>query len=195
VQTVPCPHCSEPIRPTATFCLACDNPVVDTDRGLSVAHAVPASVGRPVVGLAVALACVALLGGAAYGGLRIYRHAHAASAAQARAYVRRGLALVVSAESGQTSACHALEGVVAAPASKALSECRSIVGDDRGARVGDLTVGEPHLGKGTGTVELRATIDDRNGPHAVDETVRLVEVRRHWRMTWDGRPAIAPSSP
>jgi hypothetical protein len=191
---VPCPHCSEPIRPTATFCLACDTPVTDTERGLSVAHAVPAAVGRPVVGLAVALACVALLGGAAYGGLRIYRHVHAASAAQARDFVRRGLRLVVSAESGESSACHGLEGVVAPPSSKALSECRAIVGDDRGARVGDLSVGQPHLGKGTGTVEVRATIDDRDGTHAVDETVRLVEDRRHWRMAWDGRPALAASS-
>jgi hypothetical protein len=195
VQTVPCPHCSEPIRATATFCLACDTPVADTDRGLSVAHAVPASVGRPVVGLAVALACVALLGGAAYGGLRIYRHAHAASATQARADVRRGLALVVSAESGQTSACHPLEAVVAPPASKALAQCRAIVGDDRSARLGNLSVGQPHLGKGAGTVDVKATIDDRSGTHTVDETVPLVEVRRHWRMAWDGRSAVAASSP
>ena len=192
---MPCPHCSEPIRPTATFCLACDTPIADTDRGLSVAHAVPASIGRPVVGLAVALACVALLGGTAYGGLRIYRHVHAASAAQARDYVRRGLGLVVAAESGQASACKRLGSVVAPPASKALAECRAIVGDDRGARVGDVSVGQPHLGKDTGTVEVKATIDDHNGSHAVAQSVRLVEERRHWRMAWDGRPAIASSSP
>jgi hypothetical protein len=169
--------------------------VVDTDRGLSVAHAVPAAVGRPVVGLVVGLACVALLGGAAYGGLRIFRHVHAVSVAQARADVRRGLALVVSAESGQTSACRALGTVVAPPASKTATECRAIVGDDRSARVDDLSVGQPHLGKGTGTVDVKATIADDSGPHAVDETVQLVEVHRHWRMAWDGRPAIAGNSP
>jgi hypothetical protein len=191
VENVPCPHCSEPIRPTATFCLACDRAVVDTERGLSVAETVPGPVGRPVLGLGIALACLVVLGGAAYGGVRIYRNAHAQAAAQARSDVRHGLELVVSAESGQSSACRALGPMVAEPASTTLSKCQTIVGDDKGARLGEVNVSTPHLGNGTGTVHVRATVTDRSGTHAVDETVQLVEVRKHWRMSWDGRPTAS----
>ncbi|WP_457111449.1 hypothetical protein [Marmoricola sp. URHA0025 HA25] len=191
MQTVPCPHCSEPIRPTATFCLACDRVITDTERGLSVAEPVPASVGRPLVGLVVAAACVALLGGAAYGGVRIYRHAHVASADAARSDVRRGFRLLVSAESGQGRACDELAPVVAPPAPKTREECQAVLGEDRSAHLDTISVGTPHFGTGTGTVQVKATITDDGGTHAVDETVRLVEVGRHWRMAWDGKPAAS----
>lgn len=191
MQTVPCPHCAEPVRPTATFCLACDKPITDTERGLSVAEAVPASIGRPVVGLAVLLVCVALLGGATYGGVRLFHHAHVATADQTEHDVRRGLALVVSAESGHTKACDLLPTYVAPPAPKALSECQAIVGDDKGAKLSELTVGQPHLGSDTGTVQVKATISDTGGTHALDESVRLVQVGRHWRMAWNGHPEAA----
>ena len=188
MQTVACPHCSEPIRPTATFCLACDRPVVDTDRGLSVAEPVTGSVGRPLVGVAVALACVAVLGGTTYGGVRIYQNAHTALSDQARSDVRRGLELVVAAEDGQASACRSLGAVVAQPAATTLSECRAILGDDKGARLDGVTVGTPHLAKGVGTVAVTGTVTDGDGSRPIDRTVRLFELRRHWRMVWDGQP-------
>lgn len=191
MQTVPCPHCSEPVRPTATFCLACDRPITDTERGLSVAEAVPASVGRPLVGLVVALACVGLLGAVAYAGVRIYGHAHTAEAKDAQDDVRRGLTLVVSAESGRSAACDELAPVVAPPAAKTRSECEAIVGDDRRAKVDAITLGRPHLGTGSGTVQVRATIADARGTRSLDETVHLTQVGRHWRMVWNGQPAAA----
>ena len=193
VQTVPCPHCAEPVRPTATFCLACDRPIADTERGLSVADAVPTSVGRPLVGLLVGLGCVALLAGAAYGGVRIFHHAHTAEAQDARADVRRGLTLVVSAESGRSGACDQLAAVVAPPAPRTLSACRAIVGDDRNAKVDAISVGEPHLATGTGTVRVKATIADAGGTRSLDETVHLVQAGRHWRMTWNGKPTATAS--
>jgi hypothetical protein len=190
VQTVPCPHCAEPIRPTATFCLSCDRPIVDTERGLSVADAAPASIGRPVVGLVVGVACVALLGGAAYGGLRIFHNAHAATADQASGEVRRGVTLLVAAEGGHSAACRELTPVVAPPASKTLAECRAIVGDDTGARLDSVSIGRPHFDGDSGTARVHATVTDASGRHAVDEDVRLVQVGRHWRMAWDGRPEV-----
>lgn len=191
MQTVPCPHCAEPVRPTATFCLACDQPITDTERGLSVAEAVPASIGRPVVGLTIALLCVALLGGAAYGGVRILRHENVASADEARNDVRSGLTLVVSAEDGHDRACDALGPVVAPPARKTREECQAIVGDDRSAKLSNVSVGQPHLGTGAGSVQVKATITDVHGTRALDETVRLVQVGRYWRMAWSGRPEAA----
>lgn len=188
---MPCPHCSEPVRPTATFCLACDRPILDTERGLSVAEAVPAAVGRPLVGLVVALACLALLGGAAYGGVRIFHNAHSAEAKEAQADVRRGLTLVVSAESGHSAACDELAPLVAPPASTSRAACEAIVGDDRDAKIDTISVGKPRLESGTGTVQVRATIADQRGTRSLDETVSLVEVARHWRMAWNDRPAAA----
>jgi hypothetical protein len=190
VQTVPCPHCAEPVRPTATFCLACDQPIVDTERGLSVAEATPASLGRPLVGLAVGLTCLLLLGGAAYGGFRIYHHAHTSTIDQATREVRRGVTLIVSAEGGRGAACRELEPVVAPPGKKTLAECRAIEGDDRGAHVDAVSVGRPRFSGPTGTAQVRATVTDPRGRHQVDEQVRLVEVRRHWKLAWDGRPAL-----
>ena len=190
MNTVPCPHCAEPIRPTATFCLACDRPVVDTERGLSVADAAPASVGRPLLGVVVGAVCLVLLGGAAYGGLRIYHKAHASTVDQATSEVRRGITLLVSAEGGQGDACRELGPVIAPPAKKTLAECHAIVGDDRGARLDSVSVGRPRLNGDSGTAHVRATVTDTSGRHTVDEDVRLVQVGRHWRLAWDGRPAV-----
>jgi hypothetical protein len=190
VQTVPCPHCAEPVRPTATFCLACDRPITDTERGLSVAEAVPASIGRPVHGLVIGAVCLVVLGGIAYGGLRLYDHAHASTVDQASNDVRRGLTLLVSAEGGHTDACRELGPVVAPPASRTQAECRAIAGDDRGARLDSITVDRTHLGKESGTSHVEATVTDGTGRHSLDEDVRLVQVGRHWRMAWDGRPAL-----
>lgn len=191
MQTVPCPHCAEPVRPTATFCLACDQPITDTERGLSVAEAVPASIGRPVVGLTIALVCLALLGGAVYGTVRILRHEHVATADEATNDVRKGLELVVSAEDGHDRACDALGPVVAPPARKTLEHCQAIVGDDRGAKLSKVSVSQPHLANGAGSVHVKATITDAHGTRALDETVRIVQVGRHWRMAWSGRPEAA----
>jgi hypothetical protein len=163
---------------------------VDTERGLSVAEATPASIGRPVLGLLVGTACLLLLGGAAYGTLRIYHHAHASTTDQASSEVRRGITLLVSAEGGHPDACRRLGPVVAPPAAKTLAECRAIVGDDRGARLDAVSVGRPRLTGGSGTAHVRATVTDPSGEHTVDEDVRLVEVGRHWRMAWDGQPAV-----
>jgi hypothetical protein len=195
VQTVPCPHCAEPVRPTATFCLACDRPIVDTERGLSVAEAVPASVGRPLVGLVVAVVCLLQLGGVAYGGIRIFRYGRNADADQAKSDVTHGLSLIVSAESGHIRACRALAPLLAEHAMITLAECHAVVGDDEGARVERVSVGTPHFATSVnGSAHLRATIIDAAGSHTIDEVVHLQEIQRHWRMVWNGKPVVTPQA-
>jgi hypothetical protein len=182
-----CPYCEAPLRPAATFCLACDRPVVDESSRLSVADSVQVTVGRPLVGLLVMAACVLAIGATAYGGYALVHHEHVATTSQAVRDVTRGTTLLVEAEAGHTGACRKAETVLAGPAAQVHSECLSLVDDDPGAHAGRMKVDGLSLHGTVGTAHVRAAITDDAGTHTLDRKVDLSKVGRDWRMTWDGK--------
>jgi hypothetical protein len=188
VETTPCPHCDAPLRPTATFCLACDTPVTDTERGLSVAEpvAVPPARHAPVLAVAVVAGLLVLLGGAAYGTVHLVRGRHDRAEAQAADDVRRGVTLLVRAESGEPRACHAAAGVLAGSGRR--QECLALVGEGPGAHLEDVRLDRARLGGETGTVRLRATLVDDHRSRTLDEVFDVVDQSRQWRLRWDGKP-------
>jgi hypothetical protein len=183
-----CPHCAAPLRPAATFCLACDRPVVDETSRLSVGEAVHVSVGRPLMGLLIVAGCLLVVGVAAYGGTSFVHHQHAAKSRQAVADVTRAATLLVEAEGGRAVSCERMSAVVAGRAAETLRECAAVVGQDPGAEMGKLEVDRVRL-KGTqGSARVRATISDRAGTHTFDRLLHLVHARRAWLLSWDGTP-------
>lgn len=185
-----CPNCDAPLKPAATFCLACDRPVVEETSRLSVGEPVTVSVGRPVVGVAAVVATALGLGALVWGGLAFIHHERARSTAQVVDDVKQGTTLLVDAEAGKTDACHRSVAVLAGPASDVLTECRAILDHDPGARVASITVDRLSLQAESGTARVRLSVDDRSGTHTLDQVVDLVRARRDWRMSWNGRPEI-----
>lgn len=183
-----CPHCAAPLRPAATFCLACDRPVVDDTSRLSVGEAVHVSVGRPFVGLLVVAGCLLVVGAAAYAGVALVHHQHAATTRQAVADVTRAATLLVEAEGGRSASCERMSAVVAGPATATLRECRAVVGHDPGAEVARLHVDRVRLHGTAGSARVRTTITDRAGSRTVDRVLHLVHGRRTWLLSWDGTP-------
>jgi hypothetical protein len=188
VETIPCPHCDAPIRPTATFCLACDTPVTDTDRGLSVATPTPVARSRIASTAAVAatVGVVALLGGAVYGTVHLIHGRKAHAEAQASADVRRAVTVLVRAESGQPYACRTAAALLAR--SNPRQECLAVLGEDPGARLQDVRLDPARLGSHTGSVRLHATVVDNHGSRPLDQTFDVVDVSGQWRLRWDGKP-------
>jgi hypothetical protein len=188
VETIPCPNCDAPLKPTATFCLACDTPVTDTERGLSVADPIPVAPTRSalVVAVAVVAGLVALLGGAVYGTVHLLHGRHAHAETQAADDVRRGVTLLVRAESGQRGACRSAAAVLTG--SDRRQECLAIVGQDPGAHLENVHVDPARLGSQTGTVRLRATLVDDHRSRSIDQVYDVVEQSQQWRLRWDGKP-------
>lgn len=185
-----CPHCDAPLRPAATYCLACDRPIVEQSSRLSVGEAVPVSVGRPLVAVLAIAGAVVVIGSLVWGYVAYVHHGNAQTAAQASADVRKGATLLVAAEGGQSDACRRSTALLAGPATGVLAQCQAIVDHDPGARVTSIRVDRVNLQGSTGTVRVRATVDDRAGAHTLDRVVDVVHVARKWRMSWDGRPEI-----
>jgi len=183
-----CPHCAAPLRPAATFCLACDRPVVDETSRLSVGDAVHVSVGRPLVGLLVVVGCLVVIGAATYGGVSFVHHRHEATARQAAADVTRAATLILAAEGGHAASCARMSAVVAGPKARIVRECDSMVGHDPGAEPGTLHVDRVRLHGNAGSARVRSTISDRAGTHTLDRVLPLVHVRREWLLRWDGAP-------
>ena len=200
METVPCPHCNAPVRPTATFCLACDTPLADIRRGgLSVADGVPVQGLFRVVGIGVGLALLLVLGGAGFGMYRLYDHAQSDAAGLADAAVNRSVRLLVEAESGRAAACHELRRVselqrVDGASPETLSgQCRALVGRDASARLETMSIASLRISEQShsGTARVLATIQDPSGTHRVDRTLDVVRKRdRSWVVAWDGRPLL-----
>lgn len=188
VETIPCPSCGAPLKPTATFCLACDTPVADTERGLSVAQpvAVPPRRHAPVLAGAAVAGLLVLLGGTAYGTVHFFRGRHAHAEAQAGADVRRAMTLLVRAEGGQPGACRSVAAVLAGSGLR--QECLGIVDEDPGARLEDVRVDPARLGGQTGTVRLHATLVDDRRSRTLDVVCHVVDQSQQWRLQWDGKP-------
>ena len=198
METVPCPHCQAPIRPTATFCLACDTPLTDTSRGLSVAESVPVQPRLPIVGVAVTLGVLLAVGGAAYWMFSLYRHGQSAASTQASSDVSRAVRILVSAESGHGGACRELgqvsdlAGSTSGASSTLAGDCLALVGHDHAVHLDTVSVDRTHLSTGTetGTARVRATVTDGAGRHDLDRTVDLVRRNKVWVLSWDGRPLV-----
>src|SRR4051794_22259704 len=97
VETIPCPFCAAPLKPSATFCLACDKPVVPETSRLSVGDPVEVTMGRPLVAAGVAVAVLLALGGAVYGTVGFLHHQSAESRAAVIRDVAHGTTLLLKA--------------------------------------------------------------------------------------------------
>jgi hypothetical protein len=187
VETIPCPHCGAPIKRVATFCLACDTPVVDTESGLSVGEliVVPAK-PRPLLVTAILVGVLVVLGGSTYGILHFFQDRHANSESQAASDARSAVTLLVRAESGQNGACR--KAAAHLTGSGRRQECLGIVGEDPGAHLENVKLGAAHLGSKTGTVRLTATVVDDHGSRDLDRVLDLDLQGKLWLMRWDGKP-------
>ena len=190
MDTVPCPHCEAPLKPTATFCLACDTPVVPMTSRLSVSEPTRVHVGRPIVGIAMVVGAVLLLAGAAYGGLAFAHHRHVATTTQATRDVRRATALLVNAQAGKEIACHRVRSLLAGPAETVRGECEQVLDKDPGVRLDGVAVDRLDLAGKSGTARVRTTVTDAAGTRHLDQVVHLVEEGKQWRLSWDGHPTV-----
>lgn len=186
----PCPICEAPLKPSATFCLACDNPVVPETSRLSVGEPVRVQRGRPIVGISIIVAAVLTLGGTAYGTLAFIHHQRAVSTAQVVDNIKAGSRLLVAAEGGSSTACRRTTEVLAGPGEVLRQECAGVVDKDPGVRVDKIVVDRLDLEGLTGTARVRETVTDRHGTRTVDRVVDLAHEARVWRMTWDGRATV-----
>ena len=185
-----CPHCDAPLKPAATFCLACDRPVAEETSRLSVGDPVQVSVGRPVVAVAAIAGVAVLLGASAWGGLAYVHHLHHKSTSLVVGDVKRATTLLVDAEGGKTRDCQRAAEALAGPVKDSVQQCDEIVGKDPGARVTTISVNGLDLQGDKGTARVHATVADAQGTHTVDRVVDLQRVQRNWRVTWDGRPEV-----
>lgn len=189
METAECPHCGAPTRPTATFCLACDQPITDTERGLSVAEAtaVPQR-ARPVLVGVAALLVLVVVGGSTYGVVHLISGREHHTRALAASDARRALTLLVRAEAGEAHACTRIQPLLARTAPP--QGCAALVGHDPGVRLSDVRTATPELDSGAGTVRLTATVTDSHGTRALDEVLHVARARSTWRLQWDGTPLV-----
>lgn len=190
METIPCPHCAAPLKPTATFCLACDNPVVPETSRLSVGDPIRVEVGRPIVGIAIIAAAVLALVGTAYGTLAFIHHQRAVSTAQVVDDIKHGTGLLVAAEGGSSTACRRTTPVLAGPGQVLRRECDGVVDEDPGVRVDKIVVDHLDLSGRTGTARVRTTVTDEHGTRTVDRVVDLVLESKVWRLKWDGHTTV-----
>jgi hypothetical protein len=189
VETAECPHCGAPTRPTATFCLACDQPITDTERGLSVAEAtaVPRR-ARPVLVGVVALLVLAVVGGSAYGVVHWISGREHHTQAQAASDARRAITLLVRAESGEAHACHRARPLLSG--TEVQKSCTALVGHDPGVRLSDVRTTTRELDSTAGTVRLTATVTDSHGTRPLDEVLHVTEAGSSGQLQWDGSPPV-----
>lgn len=185
-----CPHCDAPLKPAATFCLACDRPVVDETSRLSVAEPVKVSVGRPVVAVAAIVGCLVLLGGSAWGGVAYVRSVHHKSKELVISDVLRGTTLLIDAEGGSSGDCRRVPKALMGAVKDLRQQCDAIVGDDPGAHVQKISVDRLDLTGEVGKAYVHATVSDAKGTRTVDRVVDLHRASRAWRMVWDGKPEV-----
>ena len=187
---IPCPFCDAPLKPSATFCLACDRPVVPETSRLSVGEPVEVKMGRPLVAVAVAVGVLLALGGTAYGAVAFLHHQSADSRAAAVHDIAHGTTLLLEAEGGDAAACRATVRVLAGQPAATRQACAGVVDHDPGIKVDKVVVDRLHLGGTTGTARVRATITDDKGTRTVDRVVDLVRQARSWRLNWNGRATV-----
>jgi hypothetical protein len=183
-----CPHCDAPLRPTATFCLACNTPVADAQQGLSVAEASVVRMGRPLVGVGVLVGVLLVLGAIGYGSYAFVHDRSAAERANALTDTRLGVTMLVRAEGGSARSCRRAEAFLAGGPAAVRHKCLAIVGNDHGARLDDVRVDRPSFRSDRGTVHLTATFVDPSGSRPFDHDFAVVKQVKQWRLSWDGGP-------
>lgn len=189
VETAECPHCGAPIRPTATFCLACDQPVLDTESGLSVAEPVAVERrARPVLMGVLAVVALVVLGGSTYGVVHWITGREHHAREQAASDARRAITLLVRAESGEAHACQRARPLLSG--TDVRKSCTALVGHDPGVQLSNVRTSTPKLDSTAGTVRLRATVTDRHGPRTLDTVLHLTEVSSGWQLQWNGAPPV-----
>lgn len=183
-----CANCGSPLPRTGTFCLACDTPVADTTRGLSVGDTQVVEVGRPWRAVAALGVAVILLGAGFWGATATYhrRRDHEVTSAAIKA-----VRLLVRAESGHASACKYTANTIAGNTAENQAACLRIVDNAPGAHFKHLHAVGLHRHGNRATVALRGRVrDPASGgrPFAMD--VKLVESGSSWMLDWDDTPIV-----
>ncbi|MET3960594.1 hypothetical protein ABIE44_000528 [Marmoricola sp. OAE513] len=183
-----CASCGGVLPPTGTYCLACDTPVADAPRGLSVGTTEVVAHGRPLLGVGVILAVVLVLGGVAFG-IRSLWISHLDGNATAAAI--RGTDILVHSENGSAKACVHAETAVIGDPKTVQTECDALVGTIPGAVIRGLHATAVHRNGQHATVVLRGTWQDDEGSAPYSRTVKVRSDHNEWELIWDGKPVTA----
>lgn len=185
-----CTNCGAALPRTGTYCLACDTVVVNTEGGgLSVGEPHVVQHGRPLVGVAVIVACLAFIGGTGYAIYALWE-SHVNTSASTAALA--GIKAIVHAERGtHASSCHAATAVINGPSATTLTECEAIFGADPDQQLTNLRAANIHRHGKTASVEVQGTWVTSTGTKAFDRRVNVVQSKNQWWLQWDGKPITA----
>jgi hypothetical protein len=179
-----CTNCGAALPRTGTYCLACDTPVAEAVRGLSVGEIQVVRARRPLIAAVVVGAIVVAVAGLSYGVATIYqRHLNAGVSGAAK----KALSIVARAEGGHAGACPYVSTAIAGDPKAEEAACVALVDDDPGARFARLSATAVHRHGRTATAELHGTVVDRTGRRPFSERIDLVEIGGAWMLKWDGR--------
>ena len=186
-----CENCGGVLPRTGTYCLACDTPVANAERGLSVGDTQVVQHGRPLVGAAVMAACLLAVVGV---GFTIHRLWESHLDGNAEAAAVRGTQVLVHAENGdqgaKTACTHAETAVIGDPTT-VREECAALLGSDPGATVRGLHAASVRRSGQHATVDLRGTWVDAHGRAPYSRTVRVRSDHNEWELVWDGTALAA----
>ena len=185
-----CTNCGAALPRTGTYCLACDTPVTDAVRGLSVGDTQVVKNGRPIVAVAIVVGVAVVVAGITFG-VRSFMDGHDAGKASSAA--RKGVDIVVRAESGHAGACPYVSTAIAGDPKTEKQACLALVNDDPGAHINHLRAASVHRDGDHGTVELRGTLVDKAGKRPFVRTVPILKHDGSWMLQWDGKSLASAS--
>lgn len=184
-----CANCGASLPPTGTYCLACDTPVADAERGLSVGQTEVVRNGRPVVAVAITLAVILVVGGSILGISRYMKHRADGSVSTA---AKKAVDIVLRSEAGHDGGCPYIGTAVSGDPKAQQRACIALVRDDPGAHLNSEHAASVHRSGKHATVDLRGELVDKTGKRPFAQTISLVKQGDTWVMVWDGS-AIAKS--
>jgi hypothetical protein len=183
-----CTSCGASLPRTGTYCLACDTPVEDAVRGLSVGETEVVRTGRPLMGIGIAVGVVLVVGGLTYGIWNFMSHHADGEAAKA---AEADVTMVVLAEGGHPSTCPALSLAVTGTPKDQREACVALARDYPGAHLRHLHATSVSRRGSRATVHLDGTLVDKAGKVPFDRTVTLVKQAGNWVLDWDGTAITA----
>lgn len=178
-----CTNCGASLPPTGTYCLACDTPVENAAKGLSVGDIQVVQKGRPIVMVGISLAVVLVVGGIVYGVHSFMAHRADGEAGNA---AKKGVEIVVRAESGHSGACPYVSEVFMGDPKTEEKACLALVGDDPGAHLKHLRAASVHRSGSHGSVDLEGTLVDKSGKRTFEKDLTLQKQSSGWMIDWDG---------
>lgn len=182
-----CTNCGAALARTATYCLACDTAVKDTERGLSVGSTSVVKTGNPVVAVAVIGGGIVLVVLLVLGATKmLHRHMDGdLSKAATGAYTS-----LARAEGGKDAACLVVANEIVGKHDAVVTQCQALVGDATGTRLRQLHATKVVRNGTRGTVHLAGRVVDGDTRTPLDVTVEVTEIDNTWRLDWDGRSIL-----